>query len=135
MKFKKTALLILSFVICISLFSCIDGSQARETIDNFITLVAIDDYEGAEEWLHPTVSVSLSEYLARVEKEEEIDFSKGVEIIRYTSVHSAHYHTSVKGSLYETTVKIKVGDEVGEMEVTVVDNDAGYGIYSLEFDF
>ncbi len=46
----------------------------------------------------------------------------------------SNYH-SVDGSAYSLKIKIAASDKIIQMEIEIVKNDAGYGIYNLDIDF
>ncbi len=131
---RLLSLLLLTALICLSFSSCIKGDRAKGTVENFLKAAAAGDYETAKTHLHPKYPVDVKAYFERASLDEQLDFSKGIEVIRYTEVESSHYDSQVKGSKYETTAKVKVGDVMAEIDVTIVENDDGYGIWEIEID-
>ena len=132
---KLIALLSVIFIISLSLVSCIDGKRANEEVVRFLSALEEDDYDGAYALLHPDFTISLEEEITTLEEQKDIDFSKGIDVYKFTNVKSAHYDSRVDGSLYETTASISVDGKEGSLTLVVVDNDAGYGIYNFEFEF
>jgi hypothetical protein len=68
-----------------------------------------------------------------MEKDEWLDFSS-IEIVRYTGFSSTYYSSNIGGSSYTQEMDVKIGDKKIEMEIELVRNDKGYGIYSIEID-
>lgn len=69
-----------------------------------------------------------------MENEKNVDFSS-INVEKYTGFKSSWYDSSVGGSTYSLTMKIAASDKIIQMEVEIVKNDAGYGIYNLNIDF
>ncbi len=134
-KLQKSVLsLLLLILLSFSLVSCIDGDVARGTIADFLQAVENDDLAAAATYLHPERPADLSAYFAKIESEQGVDFSAGIEILRYTNVHTSHYDSSVGGSAYKTSFTAKIGDRDAVIMIELVDNDKGYGIYNLDMD-
>ncbi len=132
--FKNILVFTLSCLCVISLVSCIKGDEAKTFINDFFAAIVAEDYDKAEEFLHPERPADLETFLLGIENEEGIDFQSGITIERYTSVSSAYYDTSVEGSTYELTMRTKVGDDTVKFTIEIVKNENGYGIYNLDLD-
>ncbi len=133
---KRITTCIITFVLLLwGLTSCIDGDQAKQTIEDFLTAIETENYTAAESYLHPDRPSDLQQYFETVEDAESIDFQSDIEILRYVSVRSAYYDTAVDGSIYETTLNAKIGDKTVSITVEIVENDTGYGIYDFTIDF
>ena len=65
---------------------------------------------------------------------KNVDFSS-VNIEKYTGFKSSFYDGSVDGSTYSLTMKVTASDKIVQMEIEIVKNDNGYGIYNLDIDF
>lgn len=52
----------------------------------------------------------------------------------YTGFSSSYYNSAVQGSLYTLNMKVDAGGKELKIEITIVRNDRGYGIYQLEID-
>ena len=68
-----------------------------------------------------------------MEHEKNLDFS-AITITKYTGFSSSYYNSAVQGSLYTLNMKVDAGGKELKMEITIVRNDRGYGIYQLEID-
>lgn len=84
--------------------------------------------------MHPERPADLQEFFVSLENEKNIDFSS-INIEKYTGFRSSFYDSSVDGSAYSLTMEIAVSDKIVQMEIEIVKNDAGYGIYNLDIDF
>jgi hypothetical protein len=116
-----------------SLSSCggIDISDAKLLIDDFFKAVVAEEYDRAETYLHPEISEDLKTYFDKSEETLSIDFQQGVEIEKYTGFRSSLYNSSVKGSLLELTMNAKADKKNIQIQITIVKNDNGYGIYTI----
>ena len=140
---KKRILQIIALVLCclcvFPLTSCkgaIKGDEAKEYINEFLNAIEAEDFEAAEEMLHPERPGDLEVFFANVEGKMGVDFQGGIEIEKYTGFRSSFYDSSIDGSSYELTFRAKVGDgdKVVTFTIEIVKNDNGYGIYNLELD-
>ena len=134
---KKAILLSICCLILCSAVSCsggISGSEAKETVANFLEAVENGDFEKAEELLHPDRPVHLEKFFDNVESKEGLDFQAGIEIEKYTGFSSSYYDSTVDGSTYGLTMKATVGGKNTTIFVELVKNDNGYGIYNFEID-
>ena len=134
---KKLFCIFLVLVFVVSLCACsggISGDEAKSHINGFIEKIESEDYEAAEEFLHPVRPADLQEFFEALENEENVDFSS-INIEKYTGFKSTWYDSSVDGSTYSLTMKIALSDRIIQMEIEIVKNDGGYGIYNLNVDF
>lgn len=134
---KKFVCVFLILIIGFSLSSCsggISGDEAKTYINEFFEKISSEDYAAAEEFLHPEHPAELQVYFETIENEENVDFSS-INIERYTGFKTAMYDSTVGGSTYSLTMKISVSDKIGMMEIELVKNDNGYGIYNLDTEF
>ena len=111
----------------------IKGKEAKELINNFFDCIETKDYEAASEFLHPERPAELDVFFEGLEKEEGLDFSD-IQIEEYTGFSSAYYDSTVDGSTYSLEMDILLNDKEIEMEIEIVKNDNGYGIYNLDID-
>ena len=101
--FRNILLLTLSCLCIIFLVSCsggIKGDEAKTFINDFFSAIVAEDYDKAEEFLHPERPADLESFLLGIENEEDIDFQSGIKIEKYTGFSSAFYDSSVEGSTY-----------------------------------
>ncbi len=130
----KSFKMIVAYILILSsllLASCIDGDAAKEHINSLFEAVQNEDFEKARSLLHPSIKDDVKAYFEAYEKQYNLDFSEGMEVIRYTSVQTSAYDSNVNGSQYYTAFEAKIGDINVKIEAQIVDNDEGYGIYAL----
>lgn len=134
--FFTTVVLMLCCVCLCSLVSCggIKGDEAKAYVNDFLDAVEAEDYDAAEGMLHPERPGDLKEFFENVEKKKDVDFQSGIEIEKYTGFRSAVYDSTIDGSSYELTMRVKVGnsDKTVVLTIEIVKNDKGYGIYNIE---
>ncbi|MBO5358677.1 MAG: hypothetical protein J6A78_05100 [Clostridia bacterium] len=134
---KKVSYIFLVLMIVFSLSACsggISGDEAKSHINGFLEKIETEDYAAAEEFLHPERPADLQEFFEALENEKNVDFSS-ISIEKYTGFKSSFYDSSVDGSTYSLTMKIAASDKIIQMEIEIVKNDNGYGIYNLDIDF
>ena len=134
--FKGTILFFLVLTLIFSLVGCsggISGDDAKTHINSFLDAIEKSDYEEATTYLHPERPTDLKAFFEFIEKEEDLDFSS-IEITKYTGFSSSYYDSTVGGSTYTQSMKVDVGGKEAEMEIEIVKNDNGYGIYNLDID-
>lgn len=133
---KKLIGIFLVFIFAVSLCACSGGisrDEAKSHINGFLEKIEAEDYAGAEEFLHPERPAELQVFFETLEAENDVDFSN-INIERYTGFSTALYDSTVGGSTYGLTMKIVVSDKIIQMEIEIVKNDNGYGIYNLDID-
>ncbi len=134
---KKVVSIFLILMFVFSLSACsggISGDEAKSHINGFFEKIEAGDYEAAEEFLHPDRPADLQAFFETLEDEKDVDFSS-INIEKYTNFKSSWYDSSVDGSTYSLTMKIMISDTIIQMEIEIVKNDGGYGIYNLDIDF
>ena len=135
-----TKKLLLAFLACLCAFSLvacaggISSEEAEETILDFLAAIVAEDYALAESLLHPVKDVDLEVFFNDLEREEGVDFQEGIEIVRYVGFSSSLFDSTVGGAKYTLTLRVKMGGEDADLEVSVVRNEGGYGIYSFDLD-
>ncbi|MBR2296071.1 MAG: hypothetical protein IKA43_01535 [Clostridia bacterium] len=136
-KIRILTSLLLVFVLCLSFISCgnrVTKDDAKQTTEDFLSAIALGDYESAKTYLHPEKPLDIEKYITTKEERTGVDFQKGIEITRYTSTSSSVYDSEVDGSDYELEANIIVDGVALELDIEIVRNDLGYGIYSFEID-
>ena len=132
--FKKILLTTLACLCLFSFASCgngIKGDEAKAFINDFFEEVVAEDYEKAEEFLHPERPADLKTFFLDAEEDEEIDFQAGIEVEKYTNFSSSLYDSTVDGSTYELTMRTNVDGKKVNFTIEIVKNENGYGIYNL----
>lgn len=130
---KIIAIALVCCLFTLSLVSC-SGSVTREealtATNEFLTALETEDYEKAKTLLHPDLVVDLEPAVKGIEDSLGVDFQEGVTIENHTGFRVS-MNTTVMGSQYEMTMQAKIGDVLVELEVSVVRNNNGFGIYSF----
>ena len=137
MKIKAIISVMLVLILSLSLISCGDRvkkSEAKETTEAFLNAVAGGDFESAKTYLHPEKPIDVEKYFNSIEERAGVDFQAGIELKRYTNFSSAVYESEVDGSEYELEANLIVDGVAFELDIEIVRNDLGYGIYSFEID-
>ena len=137
MKIKAILSLILVVALAFSLVGCaerIKKDEAKDTVENFLNAIEKGNFEKAKTYLHPEKPKNLETYFNDKEALLKVDFQKGIEITRYTSRSSSLYDSEVDGSDYELEANIIVDGVALNLDVEIVRNDQGYGIYSFEIE-
>ena len=135
--FRKMLIIFLACLCIFAFSSCGDGinsDEAKALIHDFFAAIVAENYDKAEDFLHPKRPADLETFLLDIEKEEGIDFQAGMEIEKYTGSSSSLYDSTVDGSRCEFTIRTIVGDSEVTFTVEIVNNEGGYGIYNLNID-
>lgn len=112
----------------------IDTDSAKTFIGEFLDKIGSGDISGANTYLHPDLPLQLDSYLEDVEDAYKISFADGITVERQTGFRYAYYDSKVGGSLYEQSMRAKIGTTTVYITVTVVQNETGYGVYNLDMD-
>ncbi len=134
---RKILFAIITCVCVISLVSCkggIDRSEAKTFINDFFAEIVSQNYDKAEEFLHPERPADLEEFFNTVEKSVQIDFQEGIVIEKYNGFSSSLYDSTVDGPTLELTMSGRVGETEVDFTIEIVQNENGYGIYNFEID-
>ena len=121
-----------------SLTACSGGitrEEAKTAMDSL--LVALDDenYAEAAALYHPDAAMTeelLAAFAEQVKTKVGIDLTEGAVVEKITGMSSSYYDSTVDGSRYALTAKIKAGDKTADLTVEVIRNDRGYGIFQVE---
>lgn len=134
-KFLVLLLTVLTFALIFAgCDSRVTRDEAKEQTNLFLNAVEDKNYDLAKTYLHPQRPIDVKALTERAELNLGIDFSKGIEITRYTDFSSSVYDSEVDGSEYELEIDAIVGGVSIEINVEIVRNDQGFGIYGIEFD-
>lgn len=131
---KRLSAILITIFVTISLCACsggISGDEAKTYINDFLDAVETGDYELATTFLHPDQTENLEVYFGMLKDWHGVDFSD-VEIVRYTGFSSSYYNSTVDGSIYRLRMDATVSGTSVAMEIEIVKNDNGYGIYNIE---
>ena len=139
----KTATRILSvlaalFLLLASLTACSGGVTREETktaMDALLTALDNENYAEAAALYHPDAAMSenlLAAFAEQVKTKVGIDLTEGAVVEKITGMSSSYYDSTVDGSRYALTARIKAGDKTADLTVEVIRNDRGYGIFQVE---
>ena len=130
---KLTAILLVVVLFALNFSSCGMRESANEAdiySNNFI-LSLKDGGEYTLSFLHADFwpgEDRLDDFIAQLERANEIDFSDGVEIINCKWNMSALYDGKYNGRANRHTYELLVGGKTVHMFVVVVDHDVDYGV-------
>ena len=139
----KTATRVLSILaaLCLlltSLTACSGGVTREETqtaMDSLLSALDNENYAEAVALYHPDAAMSedlLAAFAEQVKTKVGIDLTEGAAVEKITGMSSSYYDSTVDGSRYALTAKIKAGDKTASLAVEVIRNDKGYGIFQVE---
>ena len=139
----KTAPRVLSVLaaLCLlltSLTACSDGvtrEEAQTAMDALLTALDNENYAEAAALYHPDAAMTeglLAAFAEQVKTTVGIDLTEGATAEKITGMSSSYYDSTVDGSRYALTARIKAGDKTASLAVEVIRNDKGYGIFRVE---
>ena len=139
----KTAPRILSVLaaLCLlltSLTACSGGitrEEAKTAMDSLLTALDNENYTEAAALYHPDAAMTedlLAAFAEQVKTKVGIDLTEGAVAEKITGMSTSYYDSTVDGSRYALTARIKAGDKTADLTVEVIRNDRGYGIFRVE---
>ena len=133
---KRTLFLLISLVMVLFLSACSGGiknDDAKEHVNGFFDAVKSEDYELASTFLHPERPTDLKTFFDSLKSQENLDFSN-IEIEKYTGFSSSLYDSTVNGAAYSLNMTAIVSEKDIQIEIEIVKNDNGYGIYNFNIN-
>ena len=121
-----------------SLTACSGGVTREETqtaMDSLLSALDNENYAEAAALYHPDAAMSedlLAAFAEQVKTKVGIDLTEGATVEKITGISSSYYDSTVDGSRYALTARIKAGDKTASLAVEVIRNDKGYGIFKVE---
>ena len=121
-----------------SLTACSGGitrEEAETAMDSLLVALDNENYAEAAALYHPDAAMTeelLAAFAEQVKTKVGIDLTEGATVEKITGISSSYYDSTVGGSRYELTAKIKAGDKTADHTVEVIRNDRGYGIFKVE---
>ena len=121
-----------------SLTACSGGvtrEEAQIAMDSLLSALDNENYAEAAALYHPDAAMSedlLAAFAEQVKTKVGIDLTEGAVVEKITGVSSSYYDSTVDGSRYVLTARIKAGDKTASLTVEVIRNDKGYGIFKVE---
>ena len=127
----------LSLGVCVG---CTDGGgdddgliyRAKSTATVFLDSIAGGNDEVAKTHLHPHFKSTPTEIVSKTLSTLGVRLKSGIKDREFISFHTALYDSEYDGSVCEMTVYCTVDGRECEIDITVVDNDEGYGIYYVK---
>ena len=133
------AILAILLTATVGLASCSGGvsrDEAKEVTDAYFAAMATEQYGEAAALFHPAVSMTIELMESTAETlriEMGANLTEGVTIEHYVGMRSAYYDSGFGGSVFELTMKIKVGDKNLTATTEVVRTDDGYGLWNVHY--
>jgi len=109
----------------------IPSERAEETVYGFLDALAVGDYTSAREYLHPHFSTDPEHIVSDTRDKLGIDLTDGIGERRINSREISVYASDVGGSRYTLGILAKCSGKRINLEITVVENEQGYGIYNV----
>ena len=126
------------FLLLASLTACSGGitrEEAKTAMDSLLSALDNENYAEAAALYHPDAVMTedlLAAFAEQVKTKVGIDLTEGAVVEKITGMSSSYYDSTVGGSRYALTAKIKAGDKTADLTVEVIRNDKGYGIFTME---
>ena len=121
-----------------SLTACSGGitrEEAKTAMDSLLVALDNENYAEAAALYHPDAAMTeelLAAFAEQVKTKVGIDLTEGAVAEKITGMSASYYDSTVDGSRYALTAKIKAGDKTASLTVEVIRNDRGYGIFRVE---
>ena len=120
------------------LTACSGGITREETetaMDSLLSALDNENYAEAAALYHPDAAMTeelLAAFAEQVKTKVGIDLTEGAVVEKITGMSASYYDSTVDGSRYALTARIKAGDKTADLTVEVIRNDRGYGIFRVE---
>ena len=121
-----------------SLTACSGGitrEEAKTAMDALLTALDNENYAEAAALYHPDAAMTedlLAAFAGQIKTKVGIDLTEGAVVEKITGMSSSYYDSTVGGSRYALTARIKAGDKTADLTVEVIRNGKGYGIFQVE---
>ena len=102
--------------------------------EKFSSALASNDPEKVEECIHPNAQINeekITQTIENFEQKNNVDFSKGVEVKNVGDFNIASNGDN-GGNKYNVTCELLVGGVPVNVVLTIVNDDAGCGVYDFE---
>ena len=102
--------------------------------EKFSSALASNDPEKVEECIHPNAQINeekITQTIENFEQKNNVDFSKGVELKNIGDFNIASNGDN-GGNKYNVTCELLVGGVPVNVVLTIVNDDAGCGVYDFE---
>ncbi len=140
LKSLKTLALIVCVVLCLSSCSFIEEMQLEvQKAENFAqeitVLIQNPTVEKAQELVHPSSPLTPEAVVDMVrnnEKLSSLDLSQDIKVSEIGDIDLSYKDETLGGNVYTLQCQILVGDTPVDVLVTLLSNDAGFGLYNLD---
>ena len=125
-------------LLLVSLTACSGGitrEEAKTAMDSLLSALDNENYAEAAALYHPDAAMTeelLAAFAEQVKTKVGIDLTEGAVVEKITGISTSYYDSTVGGSRYALTARIKAGDKTAALAVEVIRNDKGYGIFKVE---
>ena len=102
--------------------------------EKFSVALSSNDAEKIEECIHPDAKIDeekLSAVIEEFEQSKGVDFSQGVTLDKVGDFEIAN-DSELDGNVYKVTCKLVVGGVPVSVVLTILNDDAGCGLYDFE---
>lgn len=102
--------------------------------EKFSSALSSNDAEKVEECIHPDAKIDeekLSAVIEEFEQSKGVDFSQGVTLDKVGDFEIAN-DSELEGNVYKVTCKLVVGGVPVSVVLTILNDDAGCGLYDFE---
>lgn len=129
---KKAACLAMAIGMIVLLCSCKSGigvKQGKAEAVQLCTYVTNQKWEAAAALFHPDAKIEpamLENYFC--------DLGTSFTFQDVKSFQTSFYHTDVAGALCVIVGTVEIDDQVHMAQFQIVNNDNGYGLYTVSFD-
>ncbi len=109
-------------------------SRSKEVTITFFQYLNEEKYEDATKLFHPDTNYTVNALKDTVEKLEQsynLNFNEEFKIERSTSINISLFDSQFDGTRAEVTFEALLGEDEIYIYILTVENDNGYGIYSL----
>jgi hypothetical protein len=131
---KLVSLILVCFMLLPLLVSCgIDLSDGKDHVKGFFAAISDEDFEKAEEFLHPKMEleVELKTLFEGMENTWDVELENGITVEKFTGFKTTVHSTEVDGSILTLSMNLTIDSKSTTADVTMVENDDGFGIYSI----
>lgn len=140
LKSLKALALIVCVVLCLSSCSFIEEMQLEvQKAENFAqeitVLIQNPTVEKAQELVHPSSPLTPEAVVDMVrnnEKLSSLDLSQDIKVSEIGDIDLSYKDETLGGNVYTLQCQILVGDTPVDVLVTLLSNDAGFGLYNLD---
>lgn len=140
LKSLKALVLIVCVVLCLSSCSFIEEMQSEvQKAENFAqeitVLIQNPTVEKAQELVHPSSPLTPETVVDMVrnnEKLSSLDLSQDIKVSEIGDIDLSYKDETLGGNVYTLQCQILVGDTPVDVLVTLLSNDAGFGLYNLD---